>query len=239
MIFFLKLLQSKVFFKRNLIFKETLEFAAAMKCSPNEEIRAQKVQEMLSELELTQIKDYRVGAGASPALSRGEKKRLSIAVELITNPALVFMDEPTTSMDTFTAEKIIEIIGKLAQKGRTIIATIHQPNTDIYNKLDQLMLLSYGNVVYSVFLYKIINKKGDASKAIEYFKSINEPCPANKNPAEFLMTMMIEEKEGTSKEERVKYFIDKYNEHPDLSSIFPKYTNQRKLFEKCGRFNRF
>lgn len=83
-------------------------------------------------------------------LSRGEKKRLSIAIELITNPALVFMDEPTTSMDTFTAEKIIQIINKLKMKGRTIICTIHQPNTAIFNNFDQLMLLSYGHVIYYV-----------------------------------------------------------------------------------------
>lgn len=102
---------------------------------------------------MTKVRDIRAGqkdpSGAS-LLSRGERKRLSIAVELITNPALVFMDEPTTSMDTFTAEKIVEIINKLASKGRTIIATIHQPNTDIYKKLDRLMLLAYGHTIYFV-----------------------------------------------------------------------------------------
>ncbi len=128
-----------------------LEFAAALKCNPDPAIRARKVREMLVELELTHIADSRIGSTSRErALSRGEKKRLSIAVELITNPALVFMDEPTTSMDTFTAEKIIHIVNKLKMAGRTIIATIHQPNTEIYKNLDLLMILFQGRVIYFV-----------------------------------------------------------------------------------------
>lgn len=107
---------------------------------------------MLSELELMPVRNMYIKGNV---LSKGEKKRLSIAVELITNPALVFMDEPTTSMDTFTAEKIIEIVNKLKMKGHTIIATIHQPNTEIYKKMDQLMLLSFGHVIYFVFNFTL------------------------------------------------------------------------------------
>ena len=128
-----------------------LQFAAEMKYSPDPELRAKKVKEMLSDLELTQVEDVRVGGmRQTKVLSRGEKKRLSIALELITSPALVFMDEPTTSMDTFTAENIIKIINRLTEKKLTIIATIHQPNTHIFAQMDQLMLLSSGYVIYFV-----------------------------------------------------------------------------------------
>jgi len=129
--------------------KEILEFAAELKCSSDPKIREKRINEMLSELELINVKNTRIG-GPNP-IRKGEKKRLSIAVELITNPALIFMDEPTTGMDTFTAEKIIQIVGKLARKGRTIITTIHQPNTEIYKNMDLLMLLSYGKIIYFVF----------------------------------------------------------------------------------------
>lgn len=136
----------------NYISIEILEFTAALKCSPELETRNRKVQEMIKDFELSNVKDVKFGSfGTGQTLSRGDKKRLSIAVELITNPALVFMDEPTTSMDTFTAEKIIETVNALAEKGRTIIATIHQPNTDIFNKFDLLMLLSEGKVIYFVY----------------------------------------------------------------------------------------
>ena len=96
------------------------------------------------------IKSGERDSNGEALLSRGERKRLSIAIELITNPSLIFMDEPTTSMDTFTAEKIVEIINRLSLKGRTIIATIHQPNSNIYKRLDRLMLLSGGHAIYFV-----------------------------------------------------------------------------------------
>ena len=207
-----------------LTVQEVLEFAAALKCSADPKIREVKVQEMLSELELTQVKDLRIGGGMlGPSLSRGEKKRLSIAVELITNPALVFMDEPTTSMDTFTAEKIISIVNKLTRKGRTIIATIHQPNTEIYRHMDLLMLLSFGSVFYF----------GKANTAVEYFTSIGEPCPRNKNPAEFFMTMMTEEKADATKEQRLVKFTEAY----EKSEMSKRYLEEEKAltkFENCN-----
>ena len=111
-----------------------------------------RVEEILMELELKDVENVRFGGMhiRSRALSRGEKKRLSIAVELITNPSLLFLDEPTTSMDTFTAEKIVAIISKLKEKGRTVVATIHQPNTEIYDKFDRLMILSLGRIIFFV-----------------------------------------------------------------------------------------
>ncbi len=138
-----------------LTVKECLEYAAMLKFSSDPKLRERRVIELLEELELTDVKDVRFGGMHQKGrlLSRGEKKRLSIAVELITNPSLLFLDEPTTSMDTFTAEKIIHIILKLKQKGRTIIATIHQPNTEIYSHFDQLMIMALGRVLYQVSIF--------------------------------------------------------------------------------------
>ena len=135
-----------------LTVQECLEFASKLKFSSDPKQRKAKVEDLLEELELKDARDIRFGGirKRGRLLSCGEKKRLSIAVELITNPSLLFLDEPTTSMDTFTAEKIISIICKLQQQGRTIIATIHQPNTEIFNQFDQLMILSLGKVVYQV-----------------------------------------------------------------------------------------
>jgi len=189
-----------------LTVEEILLFAASLKCSPDPEIREQRVREMLSDLELTQIKDLRIGnltGTTGPQLSRGEKKKLSIALELITNPALVFMDEPTTSMDAFTAESIIQIINKLKNKGKTIIATIHQPNAEIFKQMDMLMLLSFGNVIFF----------GKNTDAIPYFDSfLPKKCPKNQNPAEYLMTMMNDTSDKMSKEEKLMLLTNKYKE---------------------------
>ena len=131
---------------------ECLLYAARLKYSPDPVEQKKKVEEIIEELELSNVRKVRFGGMVqrSRTLSRGEKKRLSIAVELMTNPALLFLDEPTTSMDTFTAEKIVSILTKLTSKGRTIIATIHQPNTEIYTHFDRLMIMSLGRVIYYV-----------------------------------------------------------------------------------------
>lgn len=142
--------QEDVLFE-SLTVREVLEFTAALKCSQDPKKREKEIEDTILELDLSQVQNDRVGGTKNTKiLNRGEKKRLSIAVELITNPSLVFMDEPTTSMDAFTAERIIAIINQLKMKGRTIIATIHQPNTEIFNQFDQLMLLSFGHVIYFV-----------------------------------------------------------------------------------------
>ena len=69
-------------------------------------------------------------------VSGGERKRTSIGVELITDPSLIFLDEPTTGLDSFTATSVMELLQNLANQGRTIIQTIHQPNSDMFNMMD-------------------------------------------------------------------------------------------------------
>lgn len=135
-----------------LVVEECLKYAAMLKFSSNSQKVRDRVNEILEELELLDVRNVRFGGinQKGRTLSKGEKKRLSIAVELITNPSLLFLDEPTTSMDSFTAEKIAEIITKLKSRGRTVLATIHQPNTEIFNRFDHLMIMAHGHVIYHV-----------------------------------------------------------------------------------------
>jgi len=75
-------------------------------------------------------------------VSGGERKRTSIGVELITDPNLIFLDEPTTGLDSFTATSVVEVLWEMANQGRTVISTIHQPNSDIFNLFDKLMIMA-------------------------------------------------------------------------------------------------
>eukprot|EP00826_Nyctotherus_ovalis_P023141 TRINITY_DN1780_c0_g1_i11.p1 TRINITY_DN1780_c0_g1~~TRINITY_DN1780_c0_g1_i11.p1 ORF type:complete len:674 (-),score=180.39 TRINITY_DN1780_c0_g1_i11:236-2257(-) len=162
--------------------RECLDYAAQLKFSPDSVKRSKRVDDLLEELELNDVREVRFGGMSQKGrtLSRGEKKRLSIAVELITNPSLIFLDEPTTSMDAYTAEKIVKILHRLKLKSRTIIATIHQPNTHIYNSFDQLMIMSLGRVIYH----------NDAKDAVAYFATIGHQCPITKNPADYFMSLL-------------------------------------------------
>ncbi len=101
---------------------------------------------------------------------------------MITDPSLIFLDEPTTGLDSFTAASVMELLRDLASSGRTIITTIHQPNSDIYALFDRLMLLAKGKIVYF----------NEAKLAVDYFSTLgdNFKCPEWNNPADFFMDML-------------------------------------------------
>ena len=84
-----------------------------------------RVDEILKELRLTKCKDTKIGGPLVKGVSGGERKRTSIGVELITDPNLIFLDEPTTGLDSFTATSVVETLRGLAMAGRTVISTIH------------------------------------------------------------------------------------------------------------------
>ena len=124
----------------------------------------------------------KIGGPLIKGVSGGERKRCSIGVELITDPNLIFLDEPTTGLDSFTATSVVETLRALAESGRTVISTIHQPNSDIFQSFDQLMLLARGKIIYF----------NDADKAVDHFAAIAPQfrCPELSNPADHFMTIM-------------------------------------------------
>lgn len=140
-----------------------------------------RVEELISTLKLTKCQNTKIGGPLIKGVSGGERKRTSIGVELITDPNLIFLDEPTTGLDSFTATAIMETLRELAlTEGRTVISTIHQPNSDIFNSFDRLLLIAKGKIIY-------FNK---ASLSVDYFASIRFQCPELSNPADYFMSMM-------------------------------------------------
>jgi len=95
-----------------------------------------RVENIIQELRLTKCENTKIGGPLVKGVSGGERKRTSIGVELITDPYLVFLDEPTTGLDSFTATSVMETLKDLAKSGRTIVQTIHQPNSDIFEMMD-------------------------------------------------------------------------------------------------------
>ena len=138
---------------------------------------------MLNELGLTHCATTKIGNNLIRGISGGERKRTSIGVELITNPSMVFLDEPTTGLDSKTAENVVSLLVKLAQKGgRTVVSTIHQPSSQIFGLFDELILLVRGNIIY----------QGKSNMAVNYFSSIGYECPKLTNPADYFMKIMNE-----------------------------------------------
>ena len=106
--------------------RECLEFVAKLKLPGRLQDKIARVNELIYELKLTKCANTRIGGPLVKGVSGGERKRTSIGVELITDPSLIFLDEPTTGLDSFTATSVMETLGDLARKdGRTVISTIH------------------------------------------------------------------------------------------------------------------
>lgn len=108
------------------------------------------VGEVMELVELDNIKDAIVGLPGVSGLSTEQRKRLTIAVELVANPSIIFMDEPTSGLDARAAAIVMRAVRNTVDTGRTVVCTIHQPSIDIFESFDELLLLKRGGkVIYA------------------------------------------------------------------------------------------
>jgi ABC-type multidrug transport system ATPase subunit len=153
---------------------------------PREMSRQAKVfrtLETMNELGILGIRDSRIGESGKRSISGGEKRRVSIACELVTGPSILFLDEPTSGLDSYNAYNVIESLKTLAkQYNRTVIFTIHQPQSNIVALFDRLLLLAKGQLVYS----------GATSRAQQHFEKIGHVCPPGYNIADYLIDVTVE-----------------------------------------------
>lgn len=174
--------QEDLFFSQ-LTVRETLSLAAELQLQgiSSVEERDEYVNDLLLKLGLASCADSRIGDAKLRGISGGEKKRLSLACELIASPSVIFADEPTTGLDAFQAEKVMETLRQLAQDGHTVICSIHQPRSSVYEKFDDIVLLTEGTLVYA----------GPArDEVLVYFSKFGYICPDHVNPAEFLADLI-------------------------------------------------
>ncbi|KAK3261310.1 hypothetical protein CYMTET_29779 [Cymbomonas tetramitiformis] len=131
---------------------EYLMFHAALRLPMHtrREARATRCWQIITQLGLQRVEGSRIGDHFVRGLSGGEKRRVSIGAELIKSPAILFLDEPTTGLDSTNATKVVEILAELEQEGVTVMLTIHQPRLDMFRIMARLLLLSdEGTVLYS------------------------------------------------------------------------------------------
>ncbi|KAJ6262287.1 hypothetical protein Dda_3094 [Drechslerella dactyloides] len=145
--------------------------------------KKQRVVEVMSQLGVLGIQDSLIGSEEGErGISGGERRRVSIACELVTSPAILFLDEPTSGLDAYNAYNVVECLVSLAQNyNRTIVFTIHQPRSNIAALFDQLVLLAKGRMVYS----------GEFKSCQDYFADLGYPCPPGFNIADFLVDLTM------------------------------------------------
>ena len=207
-----------------------------------------KTIEMLKSLGLYEIKDLKVGSPLNKKISGGQRKRLNIALELIREPQVLFVDEPTSGLSSRDSENIMDLLKELALKGKLVFVVIHQPSSDIFKIFDSLLILDtggfpiyYGNPVESVIYFK---------KAINHVTANESECHhcGNVNPEQIfniIETKVVDEYGNITGQRRIlpktwneiyKNEIDnkearvKSVEIPKGSYKIPKKTSQFKVF---------
>jgi ABC transport system ATP-binding/permease protein len=124
----------------------------------------QMVHRTLSSLGLFERKDLKVGSPLNKTISGGQRKRLNIALELIREPSILFVDEPTSGLSSRDSENVMDLLRELALKGKLIFVVIHQPSSEIYKMFDKMIILDTGG--YMVYY-------GNPVEAVMYFKRID------------------------------------------------------------------
>ncbi len=168
--------------------RATLEYIARLRLpasTPRAATRAH-LDGILATLGLDACADVVVGGAMAKGLSGGQKKRLSIAMELVNQPSVLFLDEPTSGLDSRTAGSVVRAVRAIARDaGLTVVTTIHQPPAEVFLSFDRLLLLERGAVVFS----------GAAGRAAAYFDAQGFPLPPGANPADWMFEVLGREQE--------------------------------------------
>jgi ABC transport system ATP-binding/permease protein len=227
---------------------QNLYFAAKLCFSDLTEAEIENlVVKTLNDLGLTQTKDLKVGSPLQKTISGGQRKRLNIGLELLRQPAVLFVDEPTSGLSSRDSENIIDLLKELSLKGKLVFAVIHQPSSDIFKMFDKLVILDtggfqiyYGNPVDAITYFK---------KNINLINSDEGECYScgNVNPEQIfnIIESKIINEFGEFTNER-KFTPEQWNESflkkikigqvatsadtPHSTLRIPKWLKQTKLF---------
>ena len=228
---------------RTMTVYEALYMSALLKLPETTSIEEKKniVDKMISTLHLEKCKDTIVGDSTLKGISGGERKRLSVGMEMIMNPSIIFLDEPTSGLDTYTAYSLIKSLKNLTDEGRTVVATIHQPSSDILRLFDDIILLNHGKIVY----------QGEVKNLVPYFDNIGYKCPEYTNPSDFIF-MNILNPLDLQNNENTNINVEQFKVQNDTEDISINYIEKKDKFildsykisgmennvkEKCNEIN--
>lgn len=192
----------------DLTVREQILYSARLALPSNfsEARKIARVDKIVQELGLAKCQNTYIGSELTRGISGGERRRAAIGVELVTDPSLIFLDEPTTGLDSFNALNVMTSLRHLARNGRTVVTTIHQPRSSIFHLFDMLCLIAEGRTVYF----------GPAKDAAPYFANIGLRSPPHFNVADFVIDILSidyrTEEQETKTRARVQFITDHYRQ---------------------------
>ena len=154
--------------------REAILFSAKLRlpASTTDKDLAERTENMIVELGLEDCADTVTGGHLMSGISAGERKRTSIGIELVTEPSIVLLDEPTSGLDSFSALQLMKVLKKVVDSGASVLFSIHQPASDIFETFDRVILMNKGRVMYQ-----------GSTDIEDYFENRGYPLPPRYNPA--------------------------------------------------------
>ncbi|KAF3387300.1 putative ABC transporter ATP-binding protein/permease [Penicillium rolfsii] len=211
----------------SLTVRESLRFAAGLRLPTwmTREEKNRRAEEILYKMGLKECADNLIGSELIKGISGGEKRRVTIAIQVLTDPKVLLLDEPTSGLDAFTAMSIIEVLQGLAAEGRTLIMTIHQSRSDLFSHFSQVLLLARGG--YPVYA-------GQGQQMLPHFSNLGHECPKTTNPADFVLDLITvdlqqEDREAITRE-RVQRLISRWTDAtPQLGRTWSQIATPAEL----------
>lgn len=215
-----------------LTVRENLHFAAGLRLPTHfsKVEKSQRAESVLLKMGLRDCADNLVGSELVKGISGGEKRRVTIAIQILTDPRVILLDEPTSGLDAFTACSIMEVLRGLAREGGTVILTIHQSRSDLFKHFGHVLLLARGgSAVYA----------GPGSSMLSHFSSLGYNCGPAINPADFaldLITVDLQQADReTASRERVQKLINAWSQQ---RPTIHRQTSQISTPAELGSFKR-
>lgn len=168
---------------RELSVEENVTHSAMMRLPSgwSKQEKMKQVDQILKALEIGHVRESVVGDEKRRGVSGGQRKRVNIAIEMVTNPSLLCLDEPTSGLDSTASFTVIESLKRMTTTGTTVCAVIHQPKYEVFELFDQVILLGKGGqTVYA----------GPTDEMTDYFEMRGFPLPAKANPADYYMDVL-------------------------------------------------
>ncbi|XP_028845598.1 ATP-binding cassette sub-family G member 5 [Denticeps clupeoides] len=200
-----------------LTVEETLMFTAQLALRRHSTIAIRKkVAAVMAELTLSHVSHNVIGGRVFPGISGGERRRVSIAAQLLQDPKVILLDEPTTGLDSMTASQIVVLLAELAKRDRIVIVTIHQPRSELFRVFSRIAIMSGGELVFC----------GQPEEMVDFFSSCGYECPEYCNPFDIYVDLTSVDTRSSEREAAT------YRRMHDISSSYQNSDIYQNMLER-------